>query len=213
MIHDVDETLRRILESDVLPGSDVTVTFEAPTKDWAARRSGPTLNVYLYDIREDVKRREVMYERVGGAITATSARQPARMFRLAYLMTAWTVRPEDEHRLLSACLECFLRYDALPRESLVGGLAEAGISTLATIAQPPGDQRKATDIWSAIGGELKPSLDLVVTAPFVPGREISLAAPVDAPPEFALSSPEGHSETVSPRRSAEDQLAADAQRD
>lgn len=199
MIHDVDESLRQLLERDVLPGSDVTVTFEAPTKDWAARRSGPTLNVYLYDIREDVKRREVMYERLGGANSAAAARQPARMFRLAYLMTAWTVRPEDEHRLLSACLACFLRYDALPHDALVGDLADAGTSTLVTIAQPPGDQRKASDIWSAIGGELKPSLDLVVTAPFLPGRQIALAAPVDGPPEFALSDAEGRNETVRSR--------------
>ena len=39
---------------------------------------------------------------------------PPRHFKLSYLVTAWTQRPEDEHRLLSSLLGCFLRYDALP---------------------------------------------------------------------------------------------------
>ena len=37
---------------------DVDVVFDAPTKDWAARRNAPTVNLYLYDIREDLRRRE-----------------------------------------------------------------------------------------------------------------------------------------------------------
>ena len=35
-------------------------------------------------------------------------------------MTAWTQRPEDEHRLLSSLLACFLAHDAVPRELLTG---------------------------------------------------------------------------------------------
>jgi hypothetical protein len=44
------------------------------------------------------------------------------------------------------------------------------------IALPPSESRSLADLWSALGGELKPSLDLVVTAPLaLPGR-------VPAPP-------------------------------
>ena len=42
---------------------------------------------------------------------------PPRHFKLSYLVTAWTQRPEDEHRLLSSLLTCFLRYDALPADA------------------------------------------------------------------------------------------------
>ena len=41
------------------------------------------------------------------------ARRPRR-FKLSYLVTAWTQRPEDEHRLLAACLAALIRHDALP---------------------------------------------------------------------------------------------------
>nr|WP_308198993.1 Pvc16 family protein [Saccharothrix sp. S26] len=57
MIHEVDEALRRLVRDDALRGTDVEVAFDAPTKDWAARRNAPTVDVYLYDIREDLRRR------------------------------------------------------------------------------------------------------------------------------------------------------------
>ena len=52
---------------------------------------------------------------------------PPRYFKLSYLVTAWTQRPEDEHRLLSALLSCFLRHDAIPADLLAGPLAELGL--------------------------------------------------------------------------------------
>nr|BFE49319.1 hypothetical protein GCM10017745_27460 [Saccharothrix mutabilis subsp. capreolus] len=58
VIHEVDEALRRMVRDDALRGTDVEVAFDAPTKDWAARRNAPTVNVYLYDIREDLRRRQ-----------------------------------------------------------------------------------------------------------------------------------------------------------
>ena len=57
MLHEVDETLRGIVRRDVINGSDVEVVFDAPTKDWASRRNTPTIDIYLYDIREDLRRR------------------------------------------------------------------------------------------------------------------------------------------------------------
>ena len=34
------------------------MVFDAPTRDWAGRRTTQTVDVYLYDIREDMRRRE-----------------------------------------------------------------------------------------------------------------------------------------------------------
>ena len=59
MIHEVDESIRNLLRLNMPPGTDVEVAFDAPTKDWASRRNSPTIDVYLYDIREDLRRREV----------------------------------------------------------------------------------------------------------------------------------------------------------
>ena len=87
------------------------------------------------------------------------------MFKLSYLVTAWTQRPEDEHRLLSTILACALRYDALPRDILSGSLREQPLNMPVTVALPPPEDRALSDVWTALGGELKPSLDLVITAP------------------------------------------------
>ena len=93
-------------------------------------------------------------------------RAPApRYYKLSYLVTAWTQRPDDEHRLLDALLRCFIRFDAIPDAFIIETLAETGLRCSITIAQPPPEDRAFADVWSSLGGELKPSLDVVVTAP------------------------------------------------
>jgi len=59
MIQEVDAALEALVRRDVLNGSRVEVVFDAPTKEWVARRNAPTINLYLYDIREDLSRRQV----------------------------------------------------------------------------------------------------------------------------------------------------------
>ena len=101
MIQDVDESLRALVKRDALSGSKADVAFDAPNKDWSSRRNTPTVDLYLYDIREDVEQREIMWEDVRGADgMIVERRPPPRRFKLSYLVTAWTQRPEDEHRLL-----------------------------------------------------------------------------------------------------------------
>lgn len=187
MIHDVDETLRAIIERDVVNGNDVDVTLDAPTKDWASRQNRPTVNAFLYDIREDTARRDVAPRPIlddTGRIVGRKA--PMRRFRLSYLLTAWTQRPEDEHRLLAQLLSTFITYDEVPEEDLVGSLIEADVPTIVTLALPPPQDRSLSDIWSALGGELKPSLDLVVVAPLEPGRFFATGPPVLEEPRVRI---------------------------
>ena len=104
MIHEVDSALRALVEREV-GTRDVEVVFDAPTKDWAGRRNAPTIDLYLYDIREDLRRRERGLLNEYDDDARVVARQlPPRYFKLSYLVTAWTQRPEDEHRLLSSLL-------------------------------------------------------------------------------------------------------------
>ncbi|MEU6977738.1 MULTISPECIES: DUF4255 domain-containing protein [unclassified Streptomyces] len=166
MIHEVDEALRRLLAESGLEAAGVDVAFDAPTRDWAARRSTPTVCVFLYDIREDHARRgsgagEVHDEE--GFVVAR--RSPPRWFELTYLVSAWAGRPEDEHRLLSQVLVCLTARDDLPARLLGGTLAELGLHVpLDTGATGP-DTPSASDVWSALGGELKPSIGVRVRAP------------------------------------------------
>ncbi len=171
MIHEVDEALRRLVKDEALRGSEVDVAFDAPTKDWAARRNAPTVNIYLYDVREDMRRRSRgllnEYDQRG---EVAARHLPPKHVKLSYLVTAWTQRPEDEHRVLSDLLLGLLRYEAVPAEVLTGSLAETGLPVPMTVALPPPEDRAFADVWTALGGELKPSLDVVVSAPIHSGR-------------------------------------------
>ncbi len=174
MIHEIDEALRRLIREEALRGSTVDVVFDAPTKEWAARRNAPTVNAYLYDIREDMRRRSrglINEYDEQGRIRARSL--PPRYVKLSYLLTAWTQRPEDEHRLLSALLLGFIAFDAVPPRLLTGSVAGTGMPVPMTTALPPPEDRAFADVWTALGGELKPSLDIVISAPLVAAPAIS----------------------------------------
>jgi hypothetical protein len=195
VIHDVDQLLEKLVKKEALNGSSVELVFDAPTKDWVARRSGPCVNLYLYDIREDLQRRVPAWEDMRGSDGAVNARrQPPRRFRLAYLVTAWTQRPEDEHRLLSSLLVCMLRNPMLKAGELGGSLDEADLPVYIEVGQPESQERSLADIWTALGGELKPSLDVVVTAPVVVGQSAPYGPPVTAGPTIGLASTNGATE-------------------
>jgi hypothetical protein len=198
VIHDVDQLLERLVRRDALNGSGVELVFDAPTKDWVARRSGPAIDLYLYDIREDLQRRVPAWEDVRGTNGEVSDRRlPPRRFRLAYLVTAWTQRPEDEHRLLSALLSCFVRNPMIKPGDLGGALEAADLPVYIEVGQPASQERSLADIWSALGGELKPSLDVVVTAPVVVGQSATFGPPVLAGPTIGLTATDGQDETRS----------------
>ncbi|MEV6342337.1 DUF4255 domain-containing protein [Actinoplanes sp. NPDC051851] len=180
MIDEVDAALMALLTEDTLPGTDVQVAFDAPTKEWTARRTAPTVNLFLYDIQEDMTLRQegsaVEYAADGAVVAEHDA---PRYFSLSYLVTAWTSRPQDEHRILSILLAGLVRYDAVPPERLTGTLAGLRMPVSMTIAVPPARDRGLADIWTALGGNLKPSLDLVVLAPLAGGSVRAAAAVTD----------------------------------
>jgi hypothetical protein len=182
MIHDVDASLSELLRAEALNGSEAEVVFDAPTREWVSRQNAPAVDVFLYDIREDVGRRDVMAQPVRDEEgVVVGRRPPVRRFKLAYLLTAWTRRPEDEHRLLSQLLASLLRYDRIPDGYLQGQLEGEPTPVLLQLALPPTQDRSLSDIWNALGGELKPSIDLVVVAPLDPLRRLEAGPPVEEP--------------------------------
>jgi hypothetical protein len=178
VLHELDAALRALVQRD-LGDTDVAIDLEAPTKEWAAHRNQPTINIYLYDLRQDVHRNHVGQVSVRDDSGQVTGRRPQpKFFRLSYLVTAWTQRPEDEHRLLSALLVTFLRHETVPPELLTGSLAELGIPLPLAAALPPPQDRALSDVWSALGGELKPSIDVGIIAPLLPDRAVDAGPPV-----------------------------------
>jgi hypothetical protein len=47
VIDEVDDALRALIRRDVLNGAAVEIAFDAPSKDWSARRNAPAIDIYL----------------------------------------------------------------------------------------------------------------------------------------------------------------------
>ena len=107
-----------------LRGLDGTqVSFDAPTPDWAEGLAGPTLDLYLYDVKESLGDRRVEWERreVNGR---TVEQPPPVLIEASYVITGWAETPEAEHSLLSAALAIAYSHPELPDDVRMGALAE-----------------------------------------------------------------------------------------
>src|SRR5690606_28496403 len=116
MLDDLDKTLESVLRNHGGIGSDIEIAFDQPNREWASRLSRPTLNLFTFDIRENQKLRQVDREinRNGSSAKITI---PPRRIDAAYLVTAWTRKIEDEHRLLWRALSTMKRFMYLAPEA------------------------------------------------------------------------------------------------
>jgi hypothetical protein len=197
MLFDVDESLKVMLRNLGRIPKDVDIQFDAPTREWAARRGGPVVDVFLYDIRENLDRRHMIDEPIRENDRVLGRSYPTRWFNCSYLVTAWTQRADDEHRVLGGLMMGLLTTHTVPADCLRGGLTETTLPITMTLARPLAAERSISDIWSALGGELKPSLDLVVCVPFTPSTRIEVGPPV-------MEAPSLHIEDTQTRRSKGD---------
>jgi hypothetical protein len=162
MLADLDETLRALLkeELEVHGFEGVDIAFDAPSRDWSGQLSKPSVNVFLYDLREA----ETLRTSEWGRMTRngrTFETRPPMVMEASYAVTAWTQAVEDEHRLLSQVLAIFFAYPEIPQDKLNGRLANGSQAwpIKARIGQGKGEK---SDFWSAVGGQYKVSLDYVV---------------------------------------------------
>ncbi len=143
MLHELDTALRSLVERELGEDADVEVDFDAPTKDWATHRNRPTIDIYLYDIRQDLTRSQFgqLEERDADGIVTQRRPQP-KFFRLAYLVTAWTQRAEDEHRLLSALMvDVPQARDGADRSCSTARSPSSGSAIPLAVALPPPQDR------------------------------------------------------------------------
>lgn len=175
MLNDVDETLRQYLVADVpIERGEVDISFERPTREWSGRLSKPTLNLFMFDIRERTGYRDDTPQAVRLPTGAVSQSLPARRVDLSYLVTAWTREPEDEHRVLGRVLASLYRGTEIPPQHFQGELRDSEYPLLGRIA-PPDHLIKPADLWGVMDNELRTSLTWVVTAP------LNVFAPVTGP--------------------------------
>jgi hypothetical protein len=165
MLADLDESLRALLKRELARhGFDgVDIVFDAPTKEWAAALSSPTVNLFLYDLREATDRRMTEWRETRGNGQAVQHRPPLRV-EVSYAVTAWTRAVEDEHRLLSQVLAVLYAYPVLPNDVLAGTLANGTQPFPLDTKTAQGRSEDKADFWTSIGGQYKASLDFIVFA-------------------------------------------------
>jgi hypothetical protein len=171
MISDADRSVEKLLQQELGAPLPFDLSFNLPDKNFApVSGSKNTLNCYLYDIREnrDLRSTEVrLINRPGGRIEKQFP--PARI-KLSYCITAWspmgvtaaTPPALDEHALLASVLRALLKHPVFPASALMGTLANQEPPPPTTVALPE-TSRNGSDFWTAIGGQLRPSLDFAFT--------------------------------------------------
>ncbi|MFE5826858.1 DUF4255 domain-containing protein [Streptomyces erythrochromogenes] len=215
----IDDILESELRQGPLGEVNAEIAFETPNSDWAARRSGLCVNLFLHSIEEDIRKRQSGETSVideHGAVVGYSS--PARQFRLGYAMTVWGHSPRDEHRLLGILLEWCVATERLkPGTALFPGLdVPDQPPALALREIPEGSESPTAKLWGGLGTPARPILDLLVTvpvsrpnrtAPAAPSRGFGLrAAQLDPPrvPEDRPRRPARPRGTARPHRNVEE---------
>ena len=166
MLTDLDESLRQLLiQKAGLDPAEVDISFDLPTRDWAASSAAgrPTVNLYLYDIHENRTLREMHWDHIDNRNgTTTRKRRPLRL-DIAYMITCWTTEIEDQHRLLWRVIETFCRHSPLPADVLQGDLLSQTHPIRTEVAQSDGSITNTADYWAGLENNLRPGIRLKAT--------------------------------------------------
>jgi hypothetical protein len=175
MLTNISHALQQLLWSlGQIDSQEVDVRFEAPTKDWIASLTRPTINLFLFDVQENTEKRETNMRTVRSNGIAERRLSPRR-FDLRYMVSALSTEIEDEHELLWRVLSTLMKYQQLPPEVLPETLRslEPPLTTRIGNREEGGN---FLDIWSALGTPPHPALCYIVTAPL--DLDIAIQAPI-----------------------------------
>ena len=187
MIADLDQTIEKLLIAEFpIKNGEIDIAFDQPKREWSARLSRPTLNFFLFDIRENNVLRQHQWEKMaqlpgnGGPPNIQQKRTPFRI-DCHYIITSWAANPKDEHRLLSRALLTLFRYPILPESSLMGDLKTQPFKIQARLVTHDHLTNPA-ELWGAMDNEIRPTTPYVVTLALDPWSEVT--GPVVLTPIF-----------------------------
>lgn len=200
MINALDNILADLIQSQVhvLATKTEQIGFDPPNQDWrtaVVNLNEQRLNIYLFDLRENLKLRSNERRRELQQSGWYSENYDRPRLNCMYLLTAWSpatggMEPSsDEHALLYAVAEVLFRH----RSIVVADVYKPGIfipstNTLAKLPSVLRDQefpievglpdtmRDLGDFWSTMQGTWRPALQLTVALPLFP-----LTPPFESP--------------------------------
>ncbi len=176
MLDLIDDALESLLRASVpLGATEVDVAFDPPDREWSAKLTRPTVNMFLWDIRRSAARAKAgleQFEQDG----RTVRRMALPVVELRYLITAWTSDHGDERVLLSGLLRAITSFTEIPEAYVPAGLA--GLRPIVMLMARHGEEH--IDIFKTLDGQLKPGLNVVITAEVDTGQEFPVGPPVTA---------------------------------
>lgn len=176
MIQDLDKTLEKILyERGRLSRNDIDVAFDQPNGDWSSRLARPTLNVWAFDLRENVKMRNMEFEVTRANGVGTRKRIPLR-FDLTLLVTAWARKVEDEHQLLWRGLSALAQVTVLKPADCEGAMRDQPYDIPILVGNIGDKLPQMSDLWSVLNNQMKLGFTAVTTLALDPNQ--SFEAPL-----------------------------------
>jgi hypothetical protein len=200
MIDPLDDVLRDLVQSRVAALAGPTqIGFAPPNADWKAAvvaAGEERLNLYLYDMRENVRLRsnEITSTNKAGSITQNF---PSPRLDCTYLISAWSpvaISPlldptREEHAILYKVLAVLMQFRPLDAAEVYAKPNPLG-HTLAGVPQALRDQplpaavgfpeavKEPTEFWTTMKVDSRPAIRLTITVPVVLDEPDAIYPPV-----------------------------------
>jgi uncharacterized protein DUF4255/carboxypeptidase family protein len=185
MFQDLDASLQALLRDRWIPNGfaelgNADISFETPDRTYAP--SQMTLNLFLYEVKENRELRENEMRSRSDPASGFKLRRPPLRLDCAYVATAWSTRNAgakiaEEHELLGQAMQWLSQFGAIPGPHLVGSLLDAlnedEIPTLLHVAQTD-PNRDAGDFWMAMGIAPRAAFYVMATIPMEVGVELDV---------------------------------------
>jgi hypothetical protein len=181
MFQDLDSTLKKILNDVAMNAPPIVppltellnaeVSFITPDKTF--NPGTPTVNLFLYDVKENRELRDPtpILVKVGNDFVS---RQPPVRVDCSYIVTTWSeltneTKVKQEHQLLAQALLWLTRFPTIPATYLEGTLANQIYAPPMYVAQVD-PNKNAGEFWDALAIPPRPAFYLTVTI----GMELGL---------------------------------------
>ena len=176
MLADLDESIKQLLREELpIKNGEIDIKFEQPKREWSAKLTKPTVNFFLYDLRENVQLRRAGMDQMtngGGPPNLATMRKAPHKVDCFYMLTAWAAEPEDEHRLMTRALMALFRNPTLPDHVLHGAIRNPSFPINTYVARHDKLTNPA-EVWSALDNEMRPSVAYSVTITLDPWTEFT----------------------------------------
>jgi len=178
MFQDLNETLKKLLTEKITitTTGTVEISFKVPDDTFVKQINQLTINLFLYDIRENTELRSndwVVERQINSGNRTAKKYFPLVKVDCSYLITIWSAQSSNSdtdgeikkyYMYLGEVVKVLLGYPTIPKECLHGYFKKADASLRTSALHPPQSQNWS-EFWQAMGGKPRTILNYTVTIP------------------------------------------------